>query len=37
MDDQSVSSPDKKRKQLIPSRLLKPFQSMRFRKKNNVS
>ena len=35
-DDQiSQSSPDKIRKQIISAKLLKPFQNIRFRKKNN--
>jgi hypothetical protein len=36
-DQQSVLSPEKKRKQLFSTKLLKPFQSMRFRKKTNNS
>jgi hypothetical protein len=34
-DQQFVSSPDKKRKQMLSTKLLKPFQI--FRKKSNVS
>lgn len=36
-DQQSISSPDKKRKQYLSTKLLKPFQNMRFRKKANAS
>jgi hypothetical protein len=33
-DRQSMSSPEKSRKQMLSSKLFKPFQNMRFRKKN---
>ena len=36
-DQQSVLSPGKKRKPLFSTKLLKPFQSMRSRKKSNNS
>lgn len=35
-DQQSISSPDKKRKQYLSSKLLKPFHNMRLRKKSNT-
>jgi len=36
-DQQTTSLADKKRKQMLSTKLLKPFYNMRFRKKNNVS
>lgn len=34
---QSMSSPEKKRKQMISAKLFRPFQNMRFRKKNSTT
>jgi hypothetical protein len=36
-DRRSMSSPEKTRKQMISTKLFKPFQNMRFRKKNSTS
>jgi hypothetical protein len=36
-DRQSMSSPEKKRRQIISTKLFKPFQNMRFRKKNTTT
>ena len=36
-DGQSSSSPEKTRKQMISTKFFKPFQNMRFRKKNSTS
>jgi hypothetical protein len=36
-DQQTTSTVDKKRKQMITTKLLKPFYNIRFRKKSNVS
>lgn len=36
-DRQSMSSPEKRRKQMISSKILKPFQNMRFRKKTSTN
>lgn len=36
-DQQSVTSPERKRKTLMSSKLLKPFQNIRLRKKSNAS
>ncbi len=36
-DRQSISSPEKTRKHIISTKLFKPFQNIRFRKKNSTS
>ena len=36
-DQQSITSPERKRKKLLSSKLLKPFQNIRLRKKSNAS
>ncbi len=36
-DRQSISSPEKRRKQLLSTKIFKPFQNMRFRKKTSTS
>ena len=36
-DRQSMSSPEKTRKQILPTKILKSFQNIRFRKKNSNS
>ena len=36
-DRQSMSSPEKTRKQILSTKILKPFQNIRFRKKNSTT